>query len=672
MKALTRGSLTCGSTTRMLMIFGLMASSSMVFAQAPQTFSATGNLNAGRNGHRAMTLNNGSVVITGGYDVNENAMASSELYSPATGAFTPTGSLNTARRNFGITLLDNGTVLVAGGYDASFKTLASAEIYDPATGTFTTTGSLATARADPTATRLNDGTVLIAGGFDNSGNSLSSAELYIPSSGTFVSTGSLKNARGFSNATALMDGTILVEGGWAAGAALSSAEIYDPATSSFTTTGSLNQARNRNTATLLNGGDVLIAGGQDSASNTLASAELYNPTLGVFTVTGSLNTARGDHAATLLTNGTVLVEGGFACNPANCLATQVDMSASAETYDPIAGQFSVTGSLATARQVHTATLLSDGTVLVAGGWSDSNSALTSAELYQPATFSPSNLTAINLNPLGPSLLVGSSQAMTAIGMFSDNSTQSLASVIWNSSDPAVATVTNDSGSNSGTMNDSTNSGVVFGVSAGTSTVSACAGVVCGSTTVTVVPPGATSGFAVLGSPGSRTVSAGDTATYSLLLMPVAGFRGNVTLSCAGTPPGTRCTIAPASIMVGEQNSAKVAITTTASPVAGLDLATRPMRNLRGQKEAAIIPAFGITILFPVSLGLCFIGTGTRKRRTTNAALIAIFFLVGLVACGGPGLESGPAAGTPPGSYVITITGTAAAVSHGTRLGLIVK
>jgi hypothetical protein len=667
MKNPARGSLTCPSMTiavRILVILGLVAICSTTFAQAPQTFSPTGDLNTGRNGHRAITLNIGNVLITGGYDVNENALASSELYSPATGAFTPTGSLNTARRDFGITLLDNGTVLVTGGYDASFHVLASAEIYDPATGAFTATGSLSTARADHSATQLNDGTVLIAGGFDNSGDSLSSAELYIPSTGTFVPTGSLKNARGFATATALMDGTVLISGGWAAGGALSSAEIYDPATSSFSPTGSLNQARNRNTATLMNGGNVLIAGGQDSASNTLASTELYNPMLGVFTLTGSLITARGDHAATLLTNGNVLVEGGFACDPSNCLATQVDMSASAETYDPTTGLFSATGSLATARQAHTATLLSDGTVLVAGGWSGSNSGLTSAELYQPGTFSPSNLTAVNISPLNPSLFAGTSQALTAIGTLSDNSTQSLASVIWNSSNTTAATVTNDSGSNSGAMNDSTNSGVILGVAAGTSTVSACAGAICGSTTVTVVSPGTNKGFALLGSPGSLTVEAGETATYSLLLMPVAGFSGNVTLSCAGTPPGARCIIAPPSTTLSRNNSATVTITTTASPVVGR--AARPLENSWGQKGVAAIPA--IVFLFPAGLGFCFITI--RKKRTTEAALIAIFFVTELVACGGSGLKSG--GGTPPGSYVINVIGTSGRVSRSTELRLIVK
>ena len=98
--------------------------------------------------HTATLLNNGMVLVAGGYNTQYHvALASAELYNPATGTFTPTGSLNTARYCHTATLLNNGMVLIAGG--GLHGTLASAELYNPATGTFTLTGSLNTARGRP-------------------------------------------------------------------------------------------------------------------------------------------------------------------------------------------------------------------------------------------------------------------------------------------------------------------------------------------------------------------------------------------------------------------------------------------------------------------------------------------------------------------------------------------
>ena len=95
---------------------------------------------------------------------------------------------------------------------------------------------------------------------------------------------------------------------------------------------------------------------------------------GSWVTTGSLGTARGNHTATLLPNGKVLVAGG----------SNGPIVSSAELYDPASGSWSSTGSLGTGREYHTATLLPNGKVLVAGGY-DFNRYLSSAELYDPAS-----------------------------------------------------------------------------------------------------------------------------------------------------------------------------------------------------------------------------------------------------------------------------------------------
>ena len=145
----------------------------------------------------------------------------------------------------------------------------------------------------------------------------------------------------------------------------------------FSPTANLNRPREFHTATLLPNGKVLIAGGFSygiGPFTTWASAEIYDPLSGMFTATGAMITARHMHTATLLPNGKVLLAGGGFQNGGLGLA-------SAELYDPADGTFSSTGSMTTPRHLHTATLLPNGKVLIAGGDYPSS---RSAETYDPS------------------------------------------------------------------------------------------------------------------------------------------------------------------------------------------------------------------------------------------------------------------------------------------------
>ena len=147
-------------------------------------------------------------------------------------------------------------------------------------------------------------------------------------------------------------------------------------------------------------GKVLVAGGEFGSSEQNASAELYDPTSGTWTVTGSLNTGRGFHTATLLPDAKVLVAGGQTGIPGVTLA-------SAELYDPASGTWTVTGSLDTPRSIHTATLLPNGMVLGAAG-GGSFGPLASAELYiGPATArsQPLNISARANVGIGDNVLI---------------------------------------------------------------------------------------------------------------------------------------------------------------------------------------------------------------------------------------------------------------------------
>jgi hypothetical protein len=251
----------------------------------------------------------------------------------------------------------------------------SAELYDTATGTWSRTGSPISPVG--AATLLQNGKVLVEGGY-YSNNARDTAQLYDPAAGTWSITGDLNTARLFHTATLLPNGKVLVAAGSGGGAFPNSAELYDPATGTWSITGSLNAARSFHTATLLPNGEVLVAGGIGGVNDdsSLKSAELYDPATGKWRSTGNLNTARCFHTATLLPSGKVLVAAGSTSS-----SSDPDPTIDAEMYDPTTGTWSYTGTLNTARILHTMTLLPNGKVLVAGGWDYDFDALSSAELF---------------------------------------------------------------------------------------------------------------------------------------------------------------------------------------------------------------------------------------------------------------------------------------------------
>ncbi|WNG40330.1 hemolysin [Archangium violaceum] len=276
------------------------------------TWSATGNTLAPHRGHTATKLLDGRVLIAGGGQC-PLTNATAELYVPALGKWRPAGQLNQQRFHHAAVLLPNGKVLVMGGNDSEHNggVLASAELYDPATGTWSFSGSLSTARSHHTATLLPDGRVLIAGGIDGGGNLLASAELYDPATGTFSSVGAMGFGRGYHTATLLPTGRVLVAGGAGIEPGLSvSAELYDPATGTWSATGGMTTPRGRHTANLLPDGRVLVAGGYHEATGILTSSELYDPVTGTWSDTWFMNVDRYGHTSTLLGNGTVLAVGG--------------------------------------------------------------------------------------------------------------------------------------------------------------------------------------------------------------------------------------------------------------------------------------------------------------------------------------------------------------------------
>ncbi len=393
----------------------VMLTSAEIYNPGTGTWSATVSMANQRSDATATLLPGGAVMFAGGMGTYAIVTASVEVFTSASPAWSSTGAMATARIYHTGTLLPNGKVLAAGG-SSSGSYLTSVELYDAGAGTWSGTGAMSQARGEHTAVLLPSGKVLAIGGIGPSFSFISSTELYDPSAGTWSTSGALKTTR-YRFATALLpNGKVLaVAGGNPNG--MSGCELYDPASGTWSSTGSLHSSRQYHTANAFSNGKVLMAGGSANGYGDvgLAGCELYDSATGLWTVTGSMVTPRQMHTATLLANGKVLVAGGCTMNPL------IVPYASAEIFDPVTGVWSSTGSMAAARYNHQSVLLPNGKVLVSGG-SNASSGLASSEIYDPVTglWSPAgnmsvsrSSTAMTLLPNGRVLIGGGSVSNTS-------------------------------------------------------------------------------------------------------------------------------------------------------------------------------------------------------------------------------------------------------------------
>ena len=242
------------------------------------------------------------------------------------------------------------------------------------------------------AAQLHEGQILVAGGAYTGIQSIGTAswgnnraELFNSAGNAIDLIGRMNRARMEPQATVLADGRVLITGGWTAEKTsmitrqdvTDGAEIFDPATNAFRPVGSMRIRRFGHTATLLRDGRVLITGGQTEAPApvwppALDSTEVFDPVTETFTDGPVMRTKRMDHTATLLEDGRVLIAGGIVFPESDRAA-----SPSTELFHPATNELALGPDLGS-RWNHTATRLRDGRVLLFGG-------AANAIVYDPVT-----------------------------------------------------------------------------------------------------------------------------------------------------------------------------------------------------------------------------------------------------------------------------------------------
>ena len=311
-------------------------------------FVRTGDMVIPRFGHSAVLLNDGRVLITGGYwnekgHNNTTAPKSAEIYNPKTGKFTRTGDMHFGRAYHSTILLNDGKVLVVGGGPQQ------AELYNPETSKFSVTGSLPVKffnaiGEQASVIKLKNGEIFIIEGVSKDGTTW--IIKYSPKNEKFNLVKKTKLYHGAQNAILLQDGNILIVGGYKP----QKAEIYNPDTKQLTFTNNENDIIGSIISVLLDKNIILLI--ENFKNNNMKLFDINHNTF------NNINhpeywDCKGICTATLLNNGKVLIIG-------------IDKNKQ-KLYDPDKDRFINTKRVKLSHLGQAATLLQNGNVLITGG-----------------------------------------------------------------------------------------------------------------------------------------------------------------------------------------------------------------------------------------------------------------------------------------------------------------
>ena len=227
-----------------------------------------------------------------------------------------------------IIALEDGRVVVVGGLDLEAISSSSTTIepedlvesYNTDTGEWQTLGPMNEPAMEHSLVPLNGGRIMAVGGFNDSGSmhGTDRAEIFDPETNAWTITGSTNVSRMFPVAISLSDGRILVTGSTISHIPVAddspTSEVFDPETGEWTVTGSMSVRRYGHTLTLLPDGRVLATGGEDPMGDDYllySSTEIFDPDTNTWSEGPELSQPRSSHSATLMPDGSVLLAGGI-------------------------------------------------------------------------------------------------------------------------------------------------------------------------------------------------------------------------------------------------------------------------------------------------------------------------------------------------------------------------
>lgn len=639
--------------------------------------------------HAALLHNGQVLIVSGSGNLPTNTNLQAAVFDPASGLVT-TQPVSWDMFCNGMVVLADGRAFVNGGtqqYDPFHGQLRSA-VYDPANGQFMDVQTMAHGRWYPTVTNLADGTLMTFSGLDEKGNTNSTVEIYTVGTGWSTPYSSPFTPPLYPRMTLLPNGKVFYSG------STTSSRYFDPSMhtwSGVVATTNYNGTRTYGTSVLLpltpaNNYKpvVMIMGGGNPATNTTELIDLSAVTP-KWTNGPNMSQPRIEMNATILPNGKVIALGGSLNDEDTTTA-----SLNADLYDPASNTFSSAGQNSYARLYHSnSLLLPDATVLFIGGNPARGTYEQHMEIYSPAyLFNPDGTAATRPSITGvPSTGIGYGSGFQVQTPDAAN----ISSVVLMR--PGAPTHAFDMEQRLVGLSFTVGSGVLSVTAPPNSNIAPpgyyllfllnAAGVPSVAQFVELtLAPADTPPTGTITSPTTNvTITAGQSVSFSGSGNDPDGSISSYSWAFPGGSPNTSSVASPGNVTYASAGTFTATLTVTDN--ANLSDPNPPTRTITvnpapdfsiSASPSSESTSQGGNASYTVSVGALtgFTDTVNFSVGSVPAGASASFVPASVTGSGSSTLTVTTSAGTPVGSYALTITGATATLSHSVNVTLVVN